>query len=87
MDTLNTILAVALAIFVLFILIKLLTAPIRLIFKLLLNALFGIVVLFLVNFVGQFFGISLEITAINALVAGIFGLPGVVVLILLQILG
>ena len=87
MDTLYSIFYIVLAVFILYILIKVISAPIRLIFKLLLNTLFGFVVLFLVNYVGQFFGISLEITAINALITGIFGLPGVVFLILLQMLG
>lgn len=86
MDTLYGILIlVALALCVVF-LLKLLAAPIKLIFKLLLNAALGFVILFIVNFLGGFIGISIGMTLINALVVGIFGVPGVAVLIVLALL-
>ena len=45
-----------------------------------------IVVLFLLNFVGGIVGLSLGINWFNALVVGIFGAPGVVLLLLLKYL-
>ena len=74
------------AVLAVFLLIKLLTAPIRFAGKMLINALVGFVVLFLLNFAGSIVGISLGINWFNALVVGIFGAPGVVLLLLLKYL-
>ena len=51
-----------------------------------LNALLGFVVLFIFNFFGEFIGISIPINLISSLITGFFGVPGVVFLILYQIL-
>ncbi len=67
-------------------LVKILSAPIRWIFKLALNALLGFVVLFVLNFFGEFIGVSVPITLLSALITGFFGVPGVIFLVLLQIL-
>ena len=42
--------------------------------------------LFVFNFLGAWFGISLEITWLSAIVTGVFGIPGVVVLLILTYL-
>ncbi len=65
-------------------LVKVLSAPIRWIFKMLLNAVLGFVVLFLFNFFGDYIGLSIPITTLSALITGFFGVPGVIVLALLQ---
>ena len=44
----------------------------------------GIVLLFVFNFVGGFFDFQLGINAVNALVAGILGIPGIILLVLVQ---
>lgn len=66
--------------------IKLLTAPIRLMGKLLINALVGFVALFFLNFAGNIVGLSLGINWFNAIIVGAFGAPGVVLLLLLKYL-
>lgn len=48
--------------------------------------LLGAVFLVAGHFVGDFFGITLELTAFNAIVSLILGIPGVALLILGQIL-
>ena len=40
--------------------------------------------LFIFNFIGGFFDFSLGINTVNALVAGILGIPGVILLVLIQ---
>ncbi|MBQ3258283.1 MAG: pro-sigmaK processing inhibitor BofA family protein [Oscillospiraceae bacterium] len=77
---------VLIAVLAVFLILKLLTAPIRFAAKMLINALVGFVVLFLLNFVGGLVGLSLGINWFNALVVGIFGAPGVVLLLLLKYL-
>ena len=64
--------------------VTLLSAPIRFAFKMLINALVGFAVLFLLNFAGEFVGLSLGINWINAVVVGVLGAPGVVLLLLLK---
>ena len=52
--------------------------------KLLLHAVGGFVMLFLVNFFGSYLGISLEMSWLNAIVSGLLGVPGVVILLLFK---
>ena len=85
MDALSSVLMIVLAALVIFALLKILSAPIRLIFKLLINTAVGFALLFLVNLIGSYFGFSLEMNLLNALVTGIFGIPGVIVLIFIRL--
>ena len=82
----ETIAIIVIAVIAVLLILKLLTAPIRFAAKMLINALVGFVVLFLLNFVGGIVGLSLGINWFNALVVGIFGAPGVVLLLLLKYL-
>lgn len=74
----------AVGILAIYVVAKLLSFPIRLISKLIYNGIAGGITLLLVNFVGEIFGIYVSINLVNALVAGFLGLPGVLVLILLN---
>ncbi|MGG7165714.1 pro-sigmaK processing inhibitor BofA family protein [Clostridium ihumii] len=65
---------------------KLLAWPLKILIKLVINALAGGILLLLVNFVGGPFGISIAINAVTALIAGLLGLPGVVFLIIFYVL-
>ena len=73
------------ALIVLYIVLKIIAAPVKIIIKLMINAFVGGVVLFLINLVGAGFGFALNITWLTSLIVGIFGVPGVVIVILLQI--
>ena len=85
MNALSSVLMIVLAVLVIFALLKILSAPIRLIFKLLINTAVGFALLFLVNLFGSYFGFSLEMNLLNALITGIFGIPGVIVLIFIKL--
>ena len=85
MSALSSVLMIILAVLVIFALVKILSAPIRLIFKLLINTFVGFVLLFLVNLIGSYFDFSLEINLLNALITGVFGIPGVIVLIIIKL--
>ena len=71
-------------IFLLVALARILSAPLRLALKLLLNAASGLVALWLVNLLSGVTGIYLGLNLVNALIVGIFGLPGLLLLILLR---
>ncbi len=85
METLSSILMVAAVIAVVVLLIKILSAPIKLAFKLLLNALFGFIILFVFNFFGGFIDFTLGMNWLNAIVVGCLGVPGVILLILIKL--
>ncbi len=76
--------AVIICILLVALLFKLLKTPLKWAFKLLLNAVGGFIALVILNFFGAIFGLSLTINLINCLVAGILGLPGVILLLLLK---
>ena len=73
---------VAVALYVLF---KILAAPIKMLFKLVINAVVGFVLLFLANFVGGFFNFAIPVNLLTCVIAGVFGVPGVIFLVMVLI--
>lgn len=71
------------AIAVAFILFKIIKGSI----KLAINGVIGVVLLFIINFVATSFGFdfNIPINILTALIAGIFGIPGVILMSLWQI--
>jgi len=67
----------------LFLLGKALLVPLKYILKLLFNSLLGAVVLLVINFFGANFGVLIPFNIINAVVVGVLGLPGAVMLLIL----
>ncbi|MCX8074943.1 MAG: pro-sigmaK processing inhibitor BofA family protein [Clostridia bacterium] len=61
---------------------KLLSWPFKLIFKLVANILIGLVLILLVNIFGSPIGLHIPFNTITALVAGILGIPGVILLVI-----
>lgn len=79
--------AYAFGVLLLYLIARLLVLPVRIILRLLYNALVGALLLALVNMIGSYlFGIYLPINPVTALVAGFLGIPGVVLLLALQFL-
>ena len=68
------------------VLLRIAAAPIKLIFKLMLNTLSGFLLLILANFVSGFFDFSIPINFINCIITGVFGIPGVALIVLLKII-
>lgn len=66
------------AVVALLLLVKLFSLP----FKLVWNGIIGGAALWLINLVGAAFSFHINITVVNALVAGFFGVPGVVAIAL-----
>lgn len=70
----------------LYILGLLLVWPIKKIFKLIGNGILGGLTLLLFNFIGKFFGLSIVINPLNAIIVGFLGVPGVILILILQII-
>ena len=58
------------AILGLYILVKVFAWPLKILFKLIVNAVLGVLLLMLVNFIGHYFNFSIGINAITAIIAG-----------------
>ena len=84
---LPVILTYAAAIIVVWVLFKIFSWPIKTFVKLLVNALIGAALLFLVNYLGAvvpaFNGFGLPITWWTALIVGVLGVPGIILLVVL----
>ena len=64
---------------ILFIVLKILALPMKIIIKLLINAIVGGVVVVAVNLIGANFGFAITLNWITALIVGILGIPGVLI--------
>jgi len=63
---------------------KIFSAPIRLIVKILINALVGGIALIVINWVGAFFDFHIDLNFFSALITGALGVPGIVILLLIK---
>ena len=84
MDLNQKIIAALLAGFFIIALLRVFSAPVRVALRLLLNTLLGFLALWTVNLTAAWTGIALGLNLLNALVIGILGLPGFVLLLLVQ---
>ena len=55
--------------------------------ELVINILLGIVIIWLINTFGSGLGISIPLNFLTALVVGVLGIPGVIILVLLNLIG
>ena len=68
----------------LMLLLKLLVLPIRWFWKIFVNSACGFLCLWLLNSISGFTGLLFPINSVTALIAGFLGLPGILLLALLQ---
>lgn len=62
----------------------LLLVPLKLLFRFLLNGIIGGIALWLLNLVGGLIGVLVAINPITALTVGFLGIPGLILILLLQ---
>lgn len=60
---------------VIVVMVNLLTLPFQLLFKLIINSVVGAIMLYIINLIGL---ITIKITFIHCFIAGTFGVPGVI---------
>ena len=84
MDLNQKVIAGLLAVFFLIALIRVFSTPLRIALKLLVNTLLGFLALWATNLTAGLTGITLGFNLLNALIIGIMGLPGFVLLLLTQ---
>ena len=74
-----------LGILIVFVIAGICLKPLKLTIKLILNSVIGMGAVWLINFLGASLGIHIGINPITAVVVGALGLPGVILILLLQI--
>lgn len=82
----NNILILAGCIVAIFIVGKIFLFPIKKILKLVFNTLIGGVIIYIINLVGASFGFHIGLNVVTSLVVGILGIPGAILLIVLEII-
>jgi len=65
---------------------RVLLKPMKLLFKLIINSAIGLVMLIAFNFLGGFIHIYIGINLLTILIAGILGFPGIILILLLQMI-
>lgn len=82
----SSILVYILAVIGICLIAKLLSAPIKIVFKLFANAIIGAIALIIINYIGSFFAFHIDLNFISALIAGALGVPGIIILFILELL-
>ncbi len=82
----SSIIAFIIGIIALYALSVLLVVPVKIIIRLVINGIMGGLILLLVNLVGGLFGLSIGINPVTSIIAGFLGVPGVVLLLIIQMI-
>ena len=72
------------AILFLYAILKILRVSMSVIIKLLWNGAIGLVLLVIFNALGSLFNLNIEVNALNAIIAGLLGVPGIILLLILN---
>lgn len=80
----SKILSAVIAVFGLWLFFKIFSKSFKWIFRLLLNSLIGLGILFIINCLGGYVGLHISVGWISSLIAGVLGIPGIVLLLLIE---
>lgn len=80
----QTAFAYIIGIILLYLLGRVLTGPMKIAVRLMLNAVLGAISLLLINLVGSLFNYHIALNPVTAFIAGILGIPGIFLLVVLK---
>ncbi|HZK87473.1 MAG TPA: pro-sigmaK processing inhibitor BofA family protein [Syntrophomonas sp.] len=86
MGMVNFVMAGLFLLVIIFIIAQIITKPIKLVWKLVINSIIGLVLLMLTNYIGAYFNFSLPLNILTVLISGFLGIPGILLLICFQLL-
>lgn len=86
MATTNLVIAIIFLLVIVLIIAQLIMKPLKLVWKLIINSVIGLVLLMLTNYIGAFFSFSLPLNVLTILIAGFLGVPGILLLVCFQLL-
>ena len=84
MDLLPMLLMVIAAVALMSLFLRIIRLPLKWLFKAALHAAVGFVALFVFNFIGSWIGVELELNVVSALITGVLGVPGVIILLVFK---
>lgn len=84
MDT-NTLIVYLACICFLFLFGRIFILPIKSVLKLVLNSILGGVIIYVINLIGGVFSFHIGLNYITAILTGILGIPGVILLVVLKL--
>ena len=73
-------LAYALGIFALYVVGYMFLVPIKILLRLVINSVAGAVAILLINWIGSFWGVHISLNILSAVLVGILGVPGAILL-------
>lgn len=82
--TLQDIIMILIGLILAVILLRLIFGSIKKIAGLMINSVLGAILLMVVNFFGAYIGIGVDINLLTAIIAGVFGIPGILFLVVFQ---
>ncbi|MGI6086133.1 MAG: pro-sigmaK processing inhibitor BofA family protein [Acetivibrionales bacterium] len=86
MDRGLIILAWGIGVLIVFAFGKAMLLPLKIIFRLVINGILGGIAILIINLIGAPLGFTISLNLISALVVGILGLPGIILLVILKFL-
>ena len=85
LDT-NTIIIYIACICFLFLFGKIFILPLKSVLRLVLNSILGGILIYIINLIGSLFGFHIGLNYITAIFAGILGIPGTILLVILKLI-
>ena len=70
---------------VLWIIGKIFSVPLKALFKLIINSVLGGILIFLINAIGAVWGFHIGLNVVTAVLVGLLGIPGAILLIILKL--
>lgn len=86
MENVNVVMAALFLVVILYIVAQIIVKPIKLLWKLLLNSVVGLLLLIVANYLGAYFAFSIPVNIITVLITGFLGIPGILMIICFQLL-
>lgn len=80
----SSVISFVIGVFILYVLGSILLLPIKILFKLIGNAIAGGLLLVIFNIFGGLIGLNIIITPVTAIFVGLLGIPGVILLLLFK---
>lgn len=82
----NVIITFLACVVALFLFGRILVIPIKIILKLILNSILGIILIYIINLIGASYNFHIGINIVTAIIVGILGLPGAGLLVLIKLI-
>lgn len=87
MDPFQVFVAAVFILLLILIIARILVKPLRLLVKIVFNSFVGLLMLLVFNFVGGLINFTIPVNIFTVLIAGFLGIPGLILLIVVQIIG